>query len=202
MFGSIKKRDLKEVEILEKMTCLEVVSTQIDMESMVIDVENRVEEEVFKQYEALCNEIGFYPAAVEEEKFKKYLLDNNIKVYDYEKVCTFLNEEYGDEIMLPHNKKCGWVWLRLLEKDSNEQGVSVQITNSSGRIFDKYSYQKAVPYHVLEIVRDIRKALPEFIPYVSERWKEEHQPADPFLMYCFDFQRYVIKHWDEPNFKI
>lgn len=196
---SLFKKEKVVINEIEKIVVNEVEI----IENMIVDIELGVEKEAVKQYKILCDEIGFKPKVLEEERFKEYLLENKIAVYDYKRVSSFLDDLYGMSIQPSFGEgRRGWFWCKLLGADKDDSEAQLIDSGSlSGLVDSAGSYQKAVPYHVLEVVKSIRIKFPEYIPYISEVVRLSRKP-DPFLMYCFDSQRYVIKHWNEPNFKI
>lgn len=206
-FGK-KKEEINEVRKEETAEVIEVEN----IEEALMDIELQTEKEAFKEYIKLSEELSFNPTQLREEAFKLYLSEKGIKVYNYAKVELFLNNMYGGMIGRGNGSidKKGWVWVKLLNDDISVGSPNIGFAyggediNVSGRIA-RGSYNKIVPYHILELVRDIKKEFSMYTPYVSTVVENLPKP-DPFLMYTFGSAneisgRYVIAHWNEPAFK-
>ncbi len=136
-------------------------------------------------------------AAIEEANMLQELHDHALKVYDYDKVDTFL---YNTALKMGSNTR--WVWKPLRDADMKESSNAWSIRPQMGFIYLK-QYSRAVPERVLNLVANLLECIPDAIFYVSDF---EVVKPDPFLAITTkklleEDKIYIIAQWDEPSFK-
>jgi hypothetical protein len=125
-----------------------------------------------------------------ELKLSAVLVDENIRVYDYGKVCRFLDRKLGKE----------WKWLPLREIDRQEfpGGTWSHEVEGAKRYFGETRYNRPVPLPVLLTVQKIVEKVPEARFFVSGIERD----ADPFLCVTTKLLHVtVIERWDEPDYR-
>lgn len=140
------------------------------------------------EYKKVAAEVGFRPSALVQAELEELLRENNIHVYDYDKVSAFLTQHFAGQ---------EWGWRPLRDSDD---GKLVSHGEGNGEIVRR-TYRQAVPLPVLLTVKKIASAIPEVQFYVSDLVGSVND-QDPFLMVCAaGVNRYVVERWNEPGFR-
>ncbi len=151
-------------------------------------VKSRYSNEELLKYSELAESLGFKPGQLLEVKFKKWLEENQIPVYSYEKVRDYLDKKFDN-----------WSWIPLRAKDCGLSGLEHCGKNGhwTGGIANHITYHKAVPFSVLETVKKIETVFPDLKFFVSD----QRPKGDPFLLVtAVQVENFVVECWDEPNF--
>lgn len=125
-----------------------------------------------------------------EPRLRQLLRDENIRVYDYDQVCKFLDVKLGTD----------WRWMPLRQIDSDEFPGGEWGHEIAGhrRKFGNNRYNRPVPLPVLLTVKKIAEAIPQARFYVSGIDRD----ADPFLCVTTRLLHvHIIERWDEPDYR-
>jgi hypothetical protein len=164
-------------------------------------------------YKQLVQELGVDDSAIRNYEFRKFLNDEGIEVYPYEKVAAFLDAKLLKEAPKQH---LVWVWKplnsgypaaprdrRLPTVLSGLMSFTVTIGGAEYTAQDpshqSRAYCRAIPQAVLMTVKKIKDRFKDALFYASDY---EVRDPDPFLMVTgpgLDY--YVIERWDEPAFR-
>ena len=153
-------------------------------------------------YEKLARDAGFsgfYKVQhdVEQQarlsKFRKFLSENGICIYDTEKVQKYLDR------LRPSGTDVVWCGLdgRIAAanfKDMNYNGSTQMYYNRIG------GYTKPIPEVPLMTLAKIRTEFPQAVGYVSDFMYM--QQGDPFLAVRYEDEFFIIERWDEPGFRM
>ncbi len=123
-------------------------------------------------------------------RLREVLVEENIHVYDYDKVAAFLDAKIGNK----------WKWLPLRQLDSEEfpGGNWGHEVAGTRRVYGNQRYNRAIPLPVLLTVKKIAERIPEARFYVSGVDRD----ADPFLCVTTKLlHTYVVERWDEPDYR-
>lgn len=180
-----------EEKVIETEEDIEVVEAELITKSPIELVSIRPQDMVVpRSYEQLAKKLGVCVAGQAagtsvkiNNDFMQFLSDHGLVLYDRVSVSKFLKQKAG---------KRNVVWRPLREADK---------AKSKSRWEDRpvSQYKKAVPYPVLLLVQDILEKFPMAKFYVSDY---QVVRPDPFLEVRLNGKRYVVEHWDEPEFGI
>jgi len=148
-------------------------------------------------YAALAGELGLQTAAIDRERFKAYVRDAGLRVYDRAEVQEYLHAKYG---VPPGNVTTHvvWGWRPLRAVDQRTVGIG---QSANGVVqYGAPLYAKPIPYPVLLTIKAVRDAAPSAHFYVSDDFNRERIP-DPFLLVEVGDEAFVIERWDEPSFR-
>jgi hypothetical protein len=148
-------------------------------------------------YATLAGELGLQTAAIDRERFKAYVHDAGLRVYDRAEVQEYLHAKYG---VPPGNITAHvvWGWRPLRAVDQRTVGTG---QSANGVIqYGAPLYAKPIPYPVLLTIKAVRDAAPSAHFYVSDDFNRERIP-DPFLLVEVGEEQFVIERWDEPSFR-
>lgn len=158
-------------------------------------------DEVEREQTELARELGMSMTAINKNSMKQFLSARGWAPYAYSEVVAFLNDKYGKLPNSNWDTKPTWGWVPLRQKDldtfpdkSWKYGTNGEKQPAAGL------YKKAVPLPVLHTVRDIAKAFPDALFFVSDEVKAPEPVRDPFLMVQHEDTCYIIEQWDEPSF--
>jgi hypothetical protein len=158
-------------------------------------------------HDAVSARLGIFCPAREELKFKNFLLENEISLFDYVSVHRYMNRQAKTQGKL-------WGWVPLREQDDGDgncdsrrqddryiQAFDLTASDSSHAnswlIRSGEIYSKLVPTKILLDVEKIQWAFPTSRFFVSE---VKNFP-DPFMAVILPrIGIYVIGVWDEPGF--
>mgnify|MGYP001005617737 CR=1 FL=1 len=158
--------------------------------------------EEYNNYSELAEKIGFKPSALLESKIEQVLSDMGLQVYSREDVENYMNRK-ADEA------EKTWEWYALRRKDVEKVGYSHFQFNRRSSWYSgeksygecmKRPYQKAVPLHILQWVKEIEERVDDerLGFYVSDY--SDPRP-DPFIFVAGgDLPMFVFGVWDEPEF--
>ena len=179
----------------------------------LVSVDTELLEEERKAYGKLCTEIGFMPAALIKEKALALLRANQFKIYPYEQVKSYLDREFGvrkEGVEWKSTPSQTWGWCPLREVDMGKCDLVPLVCGSkshymdNGEIVFTYSYHGAVPFAVLDLVKQVIQVVPEISFFVSDCIRPEDRiERDPFLAISTPGlgEMIVIAEWDEPSFR-
>lgn len=162
------------------------------------------EEILVKTYAQMALSVGFRPAELIQSELRVTLKDLGVEIYNLQSVLDFLDHRYG-QMQNRRENLPGWSWYPLTETDDSaglhfwSRGY-LGGPSPSGLVYHRVSYQKLVPFEVLQLVKTLKAKIPELFFYVSEVGVPN---PDPFLaVNAKGMQEMVIAHWDEPGYKI
>ena len=158
-----------------------------------------------KEYIELANKAGAYVPQLIDERFKRFLNEHDIPVFNLQEVIKYMDEKAKKEA----KDKNGWLWHPYRTKDI--------VDRTFGRVITEYSdyygisrcgvYDKPIPLHALKKVVLIEENFKDQIKlFVSDY---AATCPDPFLMAVVVHSseilrsgegRYVIDVWNEPGF--
>jgi hypothetical protein len=162
------------------------------------------EEILVKTYAQMALAVNFRPAELIRAELRVLLKELGVEVYDLQSVLDFLDHRYGVGGSRRDNLP-GWTWHPLTEADAT---AAIHVwsrryvggPSPSGLVNHRVSYQKLVPFEVLQLVKTLKAKIPELFFYVSEVGLPN---PDPFLLVnAKGMQEMVIAHWDEPGYQI
>jgi hypothetical protein len=141
------------------------------------------------EYEEVCSKLDYNPIALQDFKFKHFLFDREIPLYDYAHVIKYLGSYVKSDVHI------SWVPLK-------KSYAYIQYRPPYGdrlKVVDNISveYDKLVPLRVLKTAALISETYPESKFYVSDLIKF----PDPFAAVNIGTGRlHVFACWDEPGF--
>lgn len=169
-------------------------------------------EAMLDEYEQLAKELGVASPDLNIERFKRFLFEKDIPIFNLAEVISYMDEKSAKE----SKEKAGWLWRPLREKDQlpgvtfgeasardhnnkihrvscdHYQGPTERIVNhydGSGPFLYRSSgnpvYDRTPPLHALKRIATIEKEYPEKVAFFVSDYAPE--PAitfypDPFLM--------------------
>lgn len=149
------------------------------------------------EYQNAASAIGFSNGALLSAELRDFFVQEGIRIYNYDKVSAFLTDKAQSEAKNPESEKRVWCWKPLRETDANKL-VSGQHWEQ-GHI-SAQRYHGAVPYTMLCLVQKIADKFGEQVHFYVSDYAARN--PDPFLAVTgVGTGRYVIAHWDEPNFR-
>lgn len=168
-----------------------------DIVAEIINVEGLPQD-----YDKVAKTIGLKSPAMFAYKFRRILQREEICVYPNPKVEAFLGWAARQE--RAKGNYVEWVWRPLRERDQVEVN---SFSRGDGRI-ESGVYKKEMPLAALKIVQKVEDALPRRVLFARNPMKVSFfvsdyaaPKPDPFLMALGpDGSRWVLYHWDEPNF--
>lgn len=162
------------------------------------------EEILVKTYAQMALAVNFRPAELIQAELRVLLKEQGVEVYNLQSVLDFLDHRYGQTANRRESLP-GWSWYPLTEEDDTA-GLGFHSRwyqgggSPSGKVYHKVSYQKLVPFGVLQLVKTLKSKIPELHFYVSEVGVPN---PDPFLaVNARGMDEMVIAHWDEPGYQI
>lgn len=162
------------------------------------------EEILVKTYAQMALAVNFRPAELIQAELRVTLKEQGVEIYNLQSVLDFLDHRYGAGGSRRDNLP-GWSWHPLTEADA-AAGIHVRSRryiggpSSSGLVNHRVSYQKLVPFEVLQLVKTLKAKIPELLFYVSEVGVPNPNPF--LLVNAKGMEKMVIAHWDEPGYKI
>lgn len=153
-------------------------------------------------YEELAKKLDFFPAQLFDEQLLRFLSEENIPIFDYDKVDAYL-------AALAEAQGKVWVWRPLRKKDkpvdwswSGRLVRKKDETRWHGAYHDSWSYRpydKAVPIYILRQVKKIQEKFCDHALFFVSDYAVPN--PDPFIMVTVqDGQKIVFGVWDEPGF--
>lgn len=181
------------------------VRSQVIAQPEPVSIEAELAAEERSAYTDLAKEIGFQPAALVKERTLAFLQKSGIKVFPYDKVKLYLDSKFGKkEGFWGHT----WGWCPLRESDKGKSDLlsvgSSGIRNvDNGQIQFDRPYHLAIPFPVLDLVRNLSQEVPGIHFFVSDMSRAQDHSADPFLAITTPgmYEIIVIAEWDEPSFR-
>jgi hypothetical protein len=156
-------------------------------------------------YEELAQELNYSPAALLEEQLRRYLAEKQILIYPYDAVDTYL-------AAMAEKVRKSWIWRPLREQDRPNWFDNGR---SNPKLPDYYAghgslsrhgwayraYDKAVPIHILRMVKDIQDRFGNQVSFFVSDYAATC--PDPFIMVAaLDVEPFIFGVWDEPGFGI
>lgn len=163
---------------------------------MELGVIEALDDAFAETYRGVATELGLNTAPMDAERFKGWITERGLRVYDRADVQEYLHCKYQVPVgNITHDVKWGWRPLRAadrLKAPRPETNGSVQRSTKP--------YAKAIPYPVLLTIRDIHQAFPDARFFVSDEFYAERIP-DPFLMVEIGHEQFIVERWDEQSFR-
>lgn len=155
-----------------------------------------LDEEFTALYRELATDIGIDTTPLETERFKAFVTERGLTVYNRADVDEYLHHKYR----VPQGNITGevvWGWRPLRaadrkDKHSDSKNGSLQ----RGAV----PYKKAIPYPVLLTIRAILGVFSTAKFFVSDEMHAERIP-DPFLLVEIGEEQFIVERWDEPAFR-
>mgnify|MGYP001584228697 CR=1 FL=1 len=169
----------------------QVAITTREVEAPVaITVEPKLSDVGFLEYKEVAERIGLtnQPAFL-EERLSRFLLEENIRIYQKKRVYEYLNSKFPT----------GWEWRGVREEDCEYlKGWTSHAGELSIRFGDRI-YGDRIPFPVLLTIEKIKTAFPkEVFFYINHATVH----GDPFLMVSNrDIASFIVERWDEPSFR-
>jgi hypothetical protein len=166
-----------------------------------------LEKEKLLQYIKHCDDIGFTPRRILDDRIALFFRERNMKVFDYEEVCAYMTS-----LVKNKSKDLSWAWRPLREKDK----VSYDWCWKTEENFHsqwKYGYYypnswqctepytEIIPAQVLLNVKEIEKTFGEEVSFFVTDYADPH--PDPFIMVTGKQSKgiqFIFDVWDEPSF--
>jgi hypothetical protein len=167
-------------------------------------------------YENLAKELDYQPAQLLEEQIRRFLVENNIQVFDYDEVDRYLAH-------IAEDVKKVWIWRPLRKQDNPDWGEGWFAENGhlgwsgrapkghgDGTVFAGHGscrpkehayrpYHHAVPAHVLRKVKTIQDKFGAQVKFLVSDYAVPK--PDPFIaVTAHDVPRIIFDVWDEPGF--
>lgn len=173
-----------------------------------ISIEAELKKEERSAYAKLATEIGFRPAALIKDELFAFLQDNHFCVYPYGKVKSYLDHQFGRKQNPHHNWDHTWGWCPLLNTDKGTSDLLIGLHGRNERDNGEFEFERtyhgAVPYAVLDLVKNIQKTIPEIHFFVSDVMRpQDRRGGDPFLAVTTPglVEMIIVAVWDEPSFR-
>jgi hypothetical protein len=157
-------------------------------------------EEYFKEYTELANRVKAYVPDLIDERFKRFLNQHDIPVFNLQEVIKYMDAKAKKEV------KNGWSWHPYRQKDRTDR-VFGSHTPVYSDWYTSWVYDKPIPLHALKKVALIEQHFGDQIKLFVSDYAVVN--PDPFLMALVVYSserlrlgegRYVIDVWDEPGF--
>lgn len=201
----------KKTSVVEELALTQnKPSVPVQSVPVQIDIDTEMKEEERKAYIQVCREIGFCPAAIIKDKILAFLVENHLKVYPYDKVKKYLDWQFNKKKNPHSGRDHTWSWCPLRETDRGKSDLTCQVENhvfpnpfnDNGEFEFNRTYHAAVPFAVLDLVKQLDKSVPGLLFFVSDAVRLEHRQSDPFMAVTTPglAEMIVIAVWDEPNF--
>lgn len=153
-------------------------------------------EPIDADYAALVADLGLNSGPVDVERFKGWLREQGLTIYQRDEVQEYLHCKYKVPVG-NISSRVHWGWRPLREQDR----VSGAADSHNGAMQPSTApYAKPIPYPVLLTIKAVRDTFPTARFYVSDEMQAERIP-DPFLLVHIGGQSFVIERWDEPSFR-
>ncbi|MDO8600488.1 MAG: hypothetical protein Q7R73_02600 [bacterium] len=167
-----------------------------------ISLEAELKEEEKKQYAKLCDEIGFRPAALIKEELLAFLQEKQLRVYPYQGVKEYLDAQFGKKDRQDWGHTWGWCPLREADQSMSDLPAR-NFNNDNGGFSFNRTYHGAIPFGVLDSVKQLISAVPGLHFFVSDIMRPQDRSGDPFLAVSAPgmAEMIVIAAWDEPSFR-
>lgn len=153
-----------------------------------VDLSNELNKLEMEEYAKVSKRVGYESVDLLRVEFESFLKEENILVYNYADVSTFLvaeirklREETGRQYYT-----LSWVPLREYDRDRDNA-------------YEPLPYTKTIPLPALLLVDKIYDRFGSSVKFKVSDY--EAVKPDPFLMVVIGNVSYVIAHWDEPGFK-
>ncbi len=156
----LKKKKKTEVEVKER----KVEKPKINIEEEIEKIELRINEEGLEEYVKVAEEVNFNPPELIREKLLMYLVKEKIKIYKYDKVVQFMNNEYGADF---RSRRSGWLWLKLSNKENGDYRAAHWFDGELSGGFCIATYQRVIPIDVLRKVKKLKEKNPNVGIFVS-----------------------------------
>lgn len=149
------------------------------------------------KYQEVASRIGFAPGNLVQEQLPIFCADNQIPVYDADRVSDFLDRKAAKD----KEAKGNWSWIPLRAGDMGKVTKATHNNNNEalyvGGISKNRHYHALVPMPILERVEKIQKAFPELHFFVSDIAPN----MDPFICVLgVGLSLIVFGQWNEPGF--
>ena len=159
-------------------------------------------------YEELAGELGFMPAQLLQEQLLRFLAEQNIPVFDFDRVFDFMTALTKRMAKEQNEDDLAWFWRPLRKADKTGHrwdggGDRGYVTWKYGFYNDNSNncrpYHRLVPIHILRHARTIEDRFGEQLKFfVSDIAVVD---PDPFIMaWAVDMPPVVFGVWDEPGF--
>lgn len=158
-----------------------------------VDVEPFLPAQELNEYQELCQELGYKPRALTEQRVTSFLQEHGIPVYDLESVGAYLESEAAK---LRKAREVGSSWVSI-QWEWSQVGEHQRLWED-GTITTSKGYDKAIPVRILKQAAVIKREFPAATFHVSDFTVRY---ADPFISVLIDGVRVVFGVWDEPGFK-
>lgn len=133
-------------------------------------------------YETAAAKVGFTPRMLQVERFKAFLIQADIPIYNTDNVKAYLD-------MLAKKEGRTWQWIPLRDRDSFRN--------------EHHGYNRPVPLHALRKVQLIEEGYHGKVYFAVSDYVSRN--PDPFLaarINAGNIVTFVIDVWDEPGFGI
>lgn len=194
MFGFGKKETVSPAVAVEEVPRGEIPKLSEGLRAQV------------KKYQEVAQRIRFVPGNLMAECVTIFCADNQIPIYDLDRVSDFLDRKAAAD-----RKANGmWAWVPLRKEDSGKlsrpghsnkharKESAVRRYDDVGKIMIERGYHGLIPMPILDRVEKIQKAFPELNFFVSDISPN----SDPFIAVSgVGFNMIVFGQWNEPDFE-
>lgn len=203
---SIPKSQEKNIDEITLQKESKVPPKPISILDKIIEKRENETEEI-KSYFDLCKEVEFYPAQLFKKQLLLFFIEENIPVYDIEKVTKYLCHQAQKT-----SQRTIWIWRPLREKDVDLPSFKSTLManreyphDDNGSYRPEYAgwntiYDKLIPMFILERVKKIENKFGD----VPKFFVSDYQAVnpDPFIMVTTKGlkESIVFGMWDEPGF--
>ncbi len=197
---------LGNANLLEEVTKRTEETLTIPIPQLVVTEDKNLDE-----YEKLAKELNFYPAKLLEEKLLHFFANQEIKIFAYNQVFSYLKQKAEKEDK-------SWIWRPLRERDKPNGWMFgdanfYNFTDKNGKKrreklfnhgcyrpeWDYRPYDKPVPMRILQEVKKIEREFSEKLLFFVSDYATAR--PDPFIMVtALDINRFIFDVWDEPDY--
>jgi hypothetical protein len=201
--GLLERQWLPDSETIQRMSDIINRQAQTKGKKSAVAVEEPIKIEVAapdadEAYFVLATKLGVRSAAVTRARLEKFLHEECMGLYDYDKVAAYMSnlaEQAGKE----------FVWKPIRDKDGHAASKLGNATSWGHGRFVTGAYQHEIPMPVLMSIDKIATAFPDEAIFFASDY--EVKRPDPFAavttreLWNHDKTLLVFEKWNEPKFR-